>query len=126
MCICMRACMHLHMVHRCATVNSLTPRCGGDPIRAQEWSRCGLLCVRFLFGIERQANRWKLLRCESPAMEPEMAGAFACARKHLLCTCMCVRICVSISVYVWMYVSWHVYVHANMRATRVALSVVCH
>ena len=96
MCICMRACMHLHMVHKCAKVISLTPRCGGDPIRARKWSRCGLLCVRFLFGIEQEANRRKLLRCASFAREPEMAGAFACARKHLLCTCMCVRICVSI------------------------------
>ena len=29
MCICMRGCMHLHMVHKCAKVISLTPRCGG-------------------------------------------------------------------------------------------------
>ena len=89
MCICMRACMHLHMVHKCAKVISLTPRCGGDPIRAPKWSRCGLLCVRFLFGIEQEENRGKLLRRESPAREPEMAGAFACARKHLVCTCIC-------------------------------------
>ena len=34
MCICMRACMHLHMVQKCTTLISLTPSCGGDPIRA--------------------------------------------------------------------------------------------
>ena len=33
MCICMRACMHLHMVHKCAKVISLTFSEGGDPIR---------------------------------------------------------------------------------------------
>merc|ERR1712115_584193 len=104
----------------------LTPRCGGDLSRAQKWSRCGLLCVRFLFGIEQEENRGKLLRCESPAKEPEMAGAFPCARNHALCTCICVRSCVSISVHVWMYVSWHVHVYANMRAARVALSAVNH
>ena len=63
MCICMRACMHLHMVQKCTTLISLTPRCGGDPIRAQKWPRCGLLCVRFLFGIEQEENRGLTPRC---------------------------------------------------------------
>merc|ERR1712115_640864 len=117
----MRAYMHLHMVHKRAQVISLIPRCGGDPIRAQKWSHCGLLCIRFLFGIEQEANRRKLLRCASFARELDMAGAFACARKHLLCTCTCVRICVSSSVYVWMYVNWQMHELANMRARRVAV-----
>ena len=63
MCICMRACMHLNMVHKCAKVISLTPRCGGDLIRAQKWPRCGLLCLRFLFGIEQEENRGLTPRC---------------------------------------------------------------
>ena len=33
-CICMRACIHLHMVQKCTKLTSLTPSCGGDPIRA--------------------------------------------------------------------------------------------
>ena len=118
--------MHLHMVHKCAKVISLTPRCGGTLSEPKNGLVAVFFVFVFLFGIEQEANRRKLLRCASLAREPEMAGAFACARKHLLCTCMCVRICVSISVYVWMYVSWHVHVHANMRAMRVALSGVCH
>ena len=36
--------------------------------------------------------------CAPPVREPEMAGAFACACKQLVCTCLCVRICVSMSI----------------------------
>ena len=41
---------------------------------------------------------------ESLVKEPEMTGAFACARKHLVCTCIC----------------------ASLRAYMVAPSVVSH
>ena len=72
------------------------PQMWGDPIRAQKWSRCGLLCVRFLVRTRTGGEPREIAEvCASPAREPEMAGAFACARKHLVCTCMCVRICVS-------------------------------
>ena len=74
------------------------PQMWGGLVRARKWSCCDLLCVRFLFGIEQEENRWKLLMCESPAREPEMAGACACARNNFVCTCMCVRICVYFGV----------------------------
>ena len=94
MCICMRACIHLHMVQKCATVNSLTPRCGGDPIRAQKWSRCDLLCVRFWFVFEQEANRRKLLRCGNHQPGNQKWQEHLRVRASTLCARVSVHLCV--------------------------------
>ena len=70
--ICVYACVHLQMhthmrptPYRPDICNSrhFDPQMWGDPSRAPKWSQRGLLCIRFLFAPEQEANREKLLRC---------------------------------------------------------------
>ena len=74
------------------------PQMWGDPIRAQKWSRCGLHCVHFLFGNDQEANCGNLFRCESPGKEPEMAGAFPCARSMSCARASVWHLCVYLGV----------------------------
>ena len=88
----MRACVHLHMGQICATLVILTPRCGGDSIRAQTWSRCGLPCVRFLFGIEQEANRRKLLMCVNHQLRNQKWQEHLRVRASTSCARACVYV----------------------------------
>ena len=106
MCICMRVCMHLHMVQKCATVISLTPRCGGTLSEPKTWSRHGLLCIRFWFVPEQEANRGKLLRCGNHQSGNQKWQEHLRVRASSLCARVSVR--------------------ASLRACMVALSAVSH
>ena len=103
------------------------PQMWGGPIRAQKWSRCGLLCVRFLFGIEQEENRGKLLRCESPVQGTRNGRSICvCAQASCVHVHVCAHLCVYFGVCMDACKLACVYVHARMRARRVALSAVCH
>ena len=93
-------CMHLHMVQKCATVISLTSRCWGGFIRGQKWSRCGLLCVCFLFGFEQEANQRKLLRCGNFTSQGTRNGRSicVCAQASRVHVHVCAHLCVYFGV----------------------------